>query len=145
MKALVQRVSQASVSVDGQLAGSIGMGLLVYLGIAAGDDPAKARKLAAKVAALRIFRDDQDKMNLSVRDVGSQVLAVSNFTLLADTSQGRRPSFVAAAPGPDAQPIYEAFVEALAAEGCKVATGVFGADMTIDSQAIGPVNVLVDM
>jgi D-tyrosyl-tRNA(Tyr) deacylase len=125
--------------------GSIGSGLLVYLGVAPADTHAEAQRLAQKVAGLRIFRDEQDKMNLSVLDVGGAVLAISNFTLLADASRGRRPSFVAAA-GPDlAQPLYEAFMDDLRKAGCRVEAGRFGATMEIDAVAAGPVNVLIDM
>lgn len=144
MKALLQRVSQAQVEVAGQVVGRIGRGLLVYVGVAPLDDAASAEKLAHKVAHLRIFEDDQGKLNRSVLEVGGQVLAISNFTLLADTRKGRRPSFDTAAGGPAAEPLYEAFVAALANAGCTVARGVFGADMAITSTAAGPINVLVD-
>lgn len=145
MRAVVQRVSWAEVSVGNDIVGRIGHGLLVYLGVAAADTPAEARRLAEKVAHLRIFPDEKDKLNLSVRDVEGAVLVVPNFTLLADTRKGRRPAFAAAAPGPQAGPLTDAFVAALREAGCAVQRGVFGAHMYIRSQADGPVNVLVEM
>ncbi len=145
MRALLQRVTQAAVEVDGQVTGQIGAGLLVYTGVARDDTPAEARKLAAKVANLRIFEDDADKLNLSVQDVGGAVLAISNFTLQADTRKGRRPAFVNAAGGEQALPLHEAFTAALRDEGVRVAEGVFGAHMVIRSIADGPVNVVVEV
>ena len=144
MRALLQRVAEARVTVAGEVVGQIGAGLLVYVGVAPDDTPAAARWLARKVANLRIFADEQDKLNRNVRDARGSVLVVSNFTLLADARRGRRPSFVSAAGGDAAEPLTRAFVDALRGEGLEVATGVFGAMMSIDSQAAGPVNVLVD-
>jgi len=144
MRGLVQRVAWAEVEVEGRVVGRIENGLLVYVGVAAGDTPQQARWLAEKIAHLRVFKDDQDKLNRSVRDAGGNVLAVSNFTLLADARKGRRPAFSAAAGHEQAGPIHEAFLEALRAQGLRVETGVFGARMAIRSQADGPVNVVID-
>ncbi|MGB2819376.1 MAG: D-aminoacyl-tRNA deacylase [Phycisphaerae bacterium] len=145
MRALVQRVDWAEVEVDGCVVGRIEQGLLVYLGVAVADTVADARRLAEKVAHLRVFEDADDKLNLSCRDARGGVLAVSNFTLLADTRKGRRPAFVGAAPAEEAERLYEAFAEALEAQGCQVARGVFGARMAVRSSAAGPVNVLIDV
>jgi D-tyrosyl-tRNA(Tyr) deacylase len=145
MRALVQRVSGASVQADGVRTGAIGLGLLVYVVVGVEDRPQDAVSLARKVAGLRIFPDEQGKMNLSVREVGSEVLVVSNFTLAADASKGRRPSFDSAAGREHAKPLYDQFVQAMTAEGCKVSCGVFVAEMVIDSQAAGPVNLVIDM
>ena len=140
MRALVQRVHWAEVEVAGRITGRIENGLLVYLGVAGGDSEADADRLAEKVAHLRIFTDDNDKLNLSCQDVRGGILAVSNFTLLADTRKGRRPAFVAAAAPEEAERLYDRFAAALAAEGCRVARGVFRAKMTVRSAAAGPVN-----
>lgn len=145
MRALLQRVHRAEVEAAGEVTGRIGPGLLVYVGVAASDGPDEARRLAEKVARLRIFEDDRGKLNHSVQDVAGAVLAISNFTLLADARKGRRPSFAAAAAAPRAEPLHEAFVGALRGEGCCVECGVFGAEMTIRSDADGPVNVIVEM
>ncbi len=145
MRALVQRVHWAEVEVNGQIVGRIGNGLLVYVGVAVGDGVPDARKLAEKVAHLRVFEDDNDKLNRSVRDIRGGVLAVSNFTLMADTRKGRRPAFVAAAAPEEAERLYEGFADALATRGCSVARGVFRARMTVRSAAAGPVNVLVEV
>jgi len=141
---LIQRVSEARVEVDGRVVGRIGRGLLVYVGVAATDTLAEAKWLAGKVANLRIFRDDEGRLNLSVQDVRGDVLAVSNFTLLADARKGRRPAFVAAAGADDARPLDDAFAEALAAAGLKVERGQFQAMMAVHSIADGPVNVIID-
>lgn len=144
MRALVQRVAWAEVEVDGRSVGRIGEGLLVYVAVGAEDTPEDADWLAEKVANLRIFEDAQGKLNVSVQDARGGVLAVSNFTLLADARKGRRPAFVAAAGFEEARPIHEAFVEGLRRRGVAVETGVFGAKMAIRSQAAGPVNVIID-
>ena len=144
MRALVQRVAEAAVEVDGRTVGRIGEGLLVYVGVAVGDTARQAEWLAEKVAHLRIFRDEQEKLNRSVLDVGGEVLAVSNFTLLADARKGRRPAFVAAAGYEQARPVDEAFVAALRALGVSVATGSFGAKMAVVSEGDGPVNIIID-
>jgi len=143
MLVLVQRVLWAQVETAGAVVGRIERGLLVYAAIAVGDTVADARRLADKIVGLRIFDDQQGKLNLSVQDIRGGVLAISNFTLLADARKGRRPSFEAAAQGEVAQPVHEVFVSALKCAGCNVAAGVFGAEMTIQSAADGPVNVLV--
>ena len=145
MRVLVQRVDWAEVLVAGQVAGQIDRGLLVYVGVAAGDTEADAARLAEKVAQLRVFEDDGGKMNLSCQDVRGGVLAVSNFTLMADTRKGRRPAFTAAAAPERAVQLYEAFLAALAGQSVQVQRGVFRANMTIRSAAAGPVNVLIDV
>ncbi len=144
MRALVQRVAWAEVEADGQVAGRIEEGLLVYVGIGAGDSAGDADWLAEKVAGLRIFEDEADKLNRSVRDVRGGVMVVSNFTLLADARKGRRPAFAAAAPAEQARPLHEAFLDALDKQGVRVETGLFGAKMAVRSQAAGPVNVIID-
>ncbi len=144
MRALVQRVAWAEVEADGQVAGRIEDGLLVYVGVGAGDSAGDADWLAEKIAGLRIFEDEADKLNRSVRDVRGGVMVVSNFTLLADASKGRRPAFVAAAPAEQARPLHEAFLDALDRQGIRVETGLFGAKMAVRSQAAGPVNVIID-
>ena len=141
----MQRVARAEVEVGSACVGHIGRGLLVYLGVSVDDDAQDARRLADKVAGLRIFEDPAEKMNLSVRDVGGGVLAVPNFTLMADARKGRRPAFVAAARPEQAEPLYEAFVDALRDLGCEVAVGKFCAHMNIRSDADGPVNIILEM
>ena len=145
MKAVVQRVLSAAVEVDGQVVGSIGRGLLVYVGVAVGDQAQAAAKLAVKVAGLRIFEDGEGKLNLSLQDVQGGVLAIPNFTLLADARKGRRPAFVDAAGGDLARPLFDAFVQALRAANVPVAQGRFGASMKVTSEAIGPINILLDL
>jgi len=145
MKAVIQRVSRASVTVAGEVVGRIDHGLLVLVGVAHGDTDETARALAGKIARLRIFGDDAGKMNLSVKDVGGGVLAVSQFTLLADTRKGNRPSFIGAAPPEEAQRLYEVFSGALAAEGLPVEKGVFGAMMDVDLVNDGPVTIVMEM
>lgn len=145
MRAIIQRVLRGDVQVDGQTVGRVGRGLLVYVGVAVTDTKADAEQMAEKIAALRIFDDKDGKLNLSVRDARGGVLAVPNFTLLADARKGRRPAFVDAA-GPDAaKALFEAFVAALLACECTVATGPFGASMVIHSAADGPVNIVLDL
>ena len=144
MRAVVQRVSQASVEVDGSTVGAIGPGLMVLLGISQDDGPKQAAWLAGKIAGLRIFPDAQDKLNLSVSDTGGQVLVVSQFTLWGDCAKGRRPSFVRAAGGETAEPLYLAFVDELKKLGLTVATGAFGAMMEVGLVNSGPVTLLVD-
>ncbi len=138
MRAVVTRVSRASVRVDGTLVAEIGEGLLVLLGVAAGDDEAACDRLAAKVGALRVFADAEGRMNEPLGQ--RQVLCVSQFTLYADTRRGNRPSFVAAAPGELAQPLYERFCETLHAQ-----HGVFGAHMEVESVNDGPVTLLLEL
>ena len=144
MKAVIQRVHSAEVSTDGEVAGRIDAGLLVYVGVIDSDGPDDADKLADKVAGIRIFEDDEGKLNRGVRDIRGGVLAIPNFTLAADTRKGRRPSFVEAARPESAKRLYDTFVAALRHRECTVASGAFGATMTIRSAAAGPVNVIVD-
>jgi D-tyrosyl-tRNA(Tyr) deacylase len=143
VKAVVQRVSKARVTVRGEAVGEIGPGLCVLLGVARGDGAAEAQRLAEKVARLRIFEDDEGRFNRSLLDVGGEALIVSQFTLLADTAKGDRPSFGEAAPPEQAEPLYEAFCEALRAQGLRVATGVFGARMAVELVNDGPVTIVV--
>lgn len=145
MRAVLQRVRRAEVAVDGAVVGRIGPGLLVYVGVGVGDQAEHARRLADKIAGLRIFKDDGDKLNLSVRDVSGGVLAIPNFTLMADARKGRRPTLTPAAPPEVARSLYDEFVGALAGLGAQVATGTFGAHMLITSEADGPVNIVLDM
>jgi D-aminoacyl-tRNA deacylase len=144
MRAVVQRVARAQVQVEGKTVGAIGRGLLVYLGVAAGDNETDARSMAEKIAGLRIFPDDADKMNLSVVDVGGAVLAVSQFTLMGDCRKGRRPGFDAAAEPARANELYELFCTALAAGDIKVERGKFRANMQVESTNDGPVTMLLD-
>ena len=144
MRALVQRIRWAEAEADGRVVARIGPGLLVYLGIAHTDEQADAEWLAEKIANLRIFEDDDGKLNISVRDARGGVLAVSNFTLMGDASKGRRPAFTAAAPGQAAEPLYQAFLAASAQADCQVDGGAFGAKMVIRSAADGPVNLVID-
>lgn len=144
MRACIQRVNRAEVSVDGQTCGQIGRGMLVLLGVATTDTETEARGLAQKVAGLRIFDDEQGKMNLALADVGGDMLVVSQFTLLGDCRRGRRPDFLAAA-GPElAERLYEAFVAAVAKLGIRVATGRFRAHMQVELVNDGPVTLLLD-
>lgn len=145
MKAVIQRVSEASVTVEGAVVGSIGKGFLVLLGVMDGDTEADADVLAGKVARLRVFTDENDKMNLSVTDVGGAVLCVSQFTLCADVKKGNRPSFTPSAPPEEAERLYEYFTRRLLAEGVSsVERGVFGADMKVRLLNDGPVTILFD-
>ncbi len=145
MKAVIQRVSSASVTIDGVVRNSIGQGLLVLLGIAADDTPEDGRWLAEKIAALRIFSDDAGQMNLSVRAIGGGVLVISQFTLLAGTRKGTRPSFNAAARPPAALPLYEHFLSQMeAALARPVASGKFGAMMQVALVNDGPVTIVID-
>lgn len=144
MRAVVQRVSSASVTVDGRTTGGIGRGLLVFVGIAPEDGEAEVRWIADKIANLRIFEDDAGKMNRSLLEIDGEVQIVSQFTLYGDARKGRRPSFVRAAQGADAEGIYEAAVAALRGLGITVATGEFGARMDVALTNIGPVTILLD-
>jgi D-tyrosyl-tRNA(Tyr) deacylase len=139
VRALVQRVGNASVTVDDKEVARIGPGLLVLLGVRRGDGEAEADRIASKLLALRVFEDDAGKMNLSVRDVGGEILCVSQFTLYGDTRKGNRPSFVDAAPPGEAEPLYERVRQALGAQG-----GVFGARMAVSLTNDGPVTVLLE-
>jgi D-aminoacyl-tRNA deacylase len=144
MRAVVQRVRSSRVVVDGKVVGEIGRGLLVLLGIRTGDTIDQARWLADKVVGLRILEDEQGKMNVSVADAGGSVLVVSQFTLYGDCSKGRRPSFIDAARPEVAEPLYEAFANAIRMEGVPVATGQFGAMMQVELVNDGPVTVILD-
>ena len=144
MRATVQRVSQASVTVEGQITGEIGQGLLVYVGVANDDDAADVQYLVDKIANLRIFVDDQGKMNRSVIDIAGGVLVISAFALQADARKGRRPSFDAAARPELANSLYEQLCDELAAAGLTVARGVFRAHMDVASINDGPITILLD-
>jgi D-aminoacyl-tRNA deacylase len=143
VRAVVQRVSEARVRVAGEVVGEIGAGLLVLLGVAHGDGPDDAGRLAGKIARLRIFADDEGRFNRSLLDVGGEALVVSQFTLLADTSRGNRPGFTDAAPPDEARPLVEAFCDELRLLGPSVATGRFGASMAVELVNDGPVTILL--
>ena len=144
MKSLIQRVSEASVVVDDDTIGHIGNGLLVLVCAMAGDTDQQAEFLARKVANLRIFEDEQGKMNRSIQDVGGAALVVSQFTLAADTSRGNRPGFSNAAPPEDGEPLYHRFCGLLSSHGVPVQTGKFGADMKVSLINDGPVTLTID-
>ena len=144
MKAVVQRVKDARVSVEGRVVGAIDTGLLVYLGVGKDDTEADAAWLAEKISGLRIFEDDDEKMNLSVLDVGGGVLSISQFTLLADARKGKRPSYGDAAPPDMAEALYERFKTLVAAIVPKTASGIFGASMEVAYVNMGPVTILLD-
>ena len=144
MRAVIQRVSKAGVSVEGETVSSISRGLLVLLGVATDDTEADARYLADKTAHLRIFEDNEGKMNLSVFDINGQVLVVSQFTLYGDCRKGRRPSFINAARPPKAEALYKVYVSALADAGLNARTGVFQAHMDVELNNDGPVTILLD-
>jgi D-tyrosyl-tRNA(Tyr) deacylase len=144
MRALVQRVTEAAVSVTGDVVGEIADGLCVLVGVTHSDDEAIAARLAAKVAQLRVFDDDQGTMNRSLLDTGYAALVISQFTLYGVTRRGRRPSWAAAAPGSVAEPLVRAFASRLADEGIRVETGVFGAEMRVRLVNDGPVTVLLE-
>ena len=145
MRVVLQRVKSASVTVGGERISAVGPGLLLLVGVALGDGDAEADWLAEKVAGLRIMGDEEGKMNLSVRDVGGEVLAVSQFTLLADTRKGKRPSFVRAAPPEEAEPLFDHFCERLRASGVgTVETGSFGAMMEVALVNDGPVTIVLE-
>ena len=144
MRAILQRVSHASVSVDSQVTGAIAQGLLVLLGVAKGDNAKDADYLVEKVTHLRIFQDPNGKMNLSVLDIGGEILVVSQFTLYGDCRKGRRPSFDQAAPPEEAKRLYEYFLAQAALTGLRIAAGVFQADMRVSLTNMGPVTLIVD-
>lgn len=144
MRGVVQRVSRAAVTVDGKVVGEVGHGLLVLVGVTHEDDTEDARALAGKIAGLRVFADDGGAMNLSVADVGGEVLVVSQFTLYGDARRGRRPSFGAAARPEQAEPLVTALVEAVRAEGVSVETGSFGALMAVELVNDGPVTLILE-
>ena len=144
MKALVQRVTGASVSVGGEVVGSIGRGLVVLVGVAGGDSDKDIQYLAQKMVNLRIFADEANKFNLSALDIKGELLLVSQFTLLADTRKGRRPSFTGAAPPPQAEELFRQLVEQVKASGLRVATGRFQQYMQLEIHNDGPVTIMLD-
>jgi D-tyrosyl-tRNA(Tyr) deacylase len=144
MRAVVQRVTRAQVAVNGEITGQIGLGLLVLLGVGQDDSEADATYLAEKIAGLRVFEDEQGKMNRSARDAGGSVLAVSQFTLYGDVRRGKRPSFDAAAPPEKARRLYEFFVEQIRAAGVRCETGRFQETMKVELVNEGPVTILLD-
>jgi D-aminoacyl-tRNA deacylase len=144
VRAVVQRVQAARVEVAGETVGAIGPGLCILLGVAAGDGEQEAARLAGRVARLRIFENDEGRFDRSVLDTGGAVLVVSQFTLIADTRKGNRPSFTAAAPPEQAEALYGSFCETLRAEGVEVATGRFGARMVVELANDGPVTLVLD-
>ncbi|MGN0499970.1 MAG: D-aminoacyl-tRNA deacylase [Ruminococcus sp.] len=145
MKAILQRVSFAEVKVDGNTVGKIDSGFLILLGIAEGDTQKEADALSAKISTLRVFTDENDKMNLSLADIDGEVLVISNFTLYADCSHGRRPSFIKAARPETAEPLYEYFCKRMSDNGVRrVEKGIFGADMKVSLLNDGPVTIDID-
>ncbi len=144
MRLVIQRVSHASVTVNGEIVAAIGLGYLVLVGVTHDDDDGKADWLARKVAGLRLFEDGRGLTNLSLAEVGGEVLAVSQFTLYANARKGRRPSFVAAAPPEVAEPLFERFVDILRQQGVPVQTGVFGAHMQVALVNDGPVTLILE-
>lgn len=145
MKAVIQRVTKAKVTVEGKVTGEIGKGFLVFLGVKKGDTKDEMKLLAKKISEIRIFTDENDKMNLSLSQVGGSVLAVSQFTLCADTSHGRRPSFFESAPPEQAEELYNDFVNELKLNAIEnVQTGIFGADMAVELLNDGPVTIIMD-
>ena len=144
MRAVVQRVTDADVSVENQVKGSLGRGFVVLLGVEEGDNETDADYIAEKVSGLRVFDDSEGKMNLSVTDIGGEILSVSQFTLLADARKGRRPSFIRAAQPEEANRLYEYFNEKVREKGVTVAEGVFRADMLVRINNDGPVTILLD-
>jgi D-tyrosyl-tRNA(Tyr) deacylase len=143
VRAILQRVSRAQVSVEGQVVGRCGPGLMILVCAMQGDTDDQPAKLAAKMAKMRIFKDDQGKMNLSVRDIGGSALVISQFTLAADL-RGNRPGFSTAAAPDEGKRLYQAFAAALAAEGVPTETGIFGADMAVELVNDGPVTIWID-
>lgn len=144
MRAVIQRVNQASVAVDNKIVGKIGQGLVVLLGVAHDDLEDDAAYLAHKICDMRIFEDTGGKMNLSLRDVAGEVLAISQFTLYANTRKGRRPSFIEAAPPEEANSLYEYFIQCIKRENIMVSAGVFGAMMLIRIDNYGPVTIILN-
>ena len=144
MRIVLQRVTGASVAIAGRMVGQIGRGFCILLGVAHADTMAEAEWLAEKVAGLRLFGDAEERMNLSLADVGGAVLVISQFTLYGDAAKGRRPSFVEAARPEHAVPLYEAFIAALRARGLTVATGEFGAQMLVEIRNDGPVTLILE-
>lgn len=145
MRALIQRVTSASVKVDEKIVGKIGKGFLIFLGVYEEDTEEKIEKLTKKIVNLRIFNDENDKMNLSIKEVKGEILLISQFTLCADTRKGNRPSFVSAKNPKDANVIYEKTIESIRSEGIIVEKGIFGADMKVELLNDGPVTILLDV
>jgi D-tyrosyl-tRNA(Tyr) deacylase len=144
MRAVVQRVSHSAVSVDGEVVGRIGRGLMILLGISRDDTEEHARWMAKKCAGLRVFEDDRGLMNLGLRDIGGEVLVVSQFTLYGDCEKGRRPSFTGAASGEKAEMLYQTFISAVREEGIRVETGRFQAKMIVEIANDGPVTLIIE-
>lgn len=144
MRAVVQRVSRASVKVDGKTLGEIGNGLLIFLGVGDGDEESDMKYIADKVIGLRIFSDENDKMNLSVTDIGGEILVISQFTLYGDCRKGRRPNFTSSMEPVAANKMYERFIEYVANTGIATKHGKFGADMKVELLNDGPVTLLLD-
>ena len=144
MRCVVQRVTEAAVRIDGELVGQAGKGFLLLIGVEVGDTAEDMDYIARKVPNLRIFEDENGKMNLSVKDEGGEILLISQFTLYGDCTHGNRPSFIAAARPETAQPLYEIVKEELIGYGIPVCTGVFGADMKIEQYNDGPVSILIE-
>lgn len=144
MRAVLQRVSEASVSTDGKIIGQIEKGLLVLLGVREGDTEKDAEVLAEKIVKLRIFSDENDKLNLSVTDVGGAILVVSNFTLMADYKKGNRPNYMASASPDTANKLYEYFTECVKSKNIQVQTGKFGAPMKVSLLGDGPITIVMD-
>ena len=144
VKALLQRVTGASVTIAGEEVGRIGPGLVVFVGVASGDEERDVNYLVQKITGLRIFNDEEGKFNISVQDIEGELLVVSQFTLLADTRKGRRPSFIEAAPPDEAEALFEQFVEQARATGLKVETGRFQQYMQVEIQNDGPVTIMLD-
>lgn len=144
MRAVVQRVKKSSVTVDNKITGEISKGLMVLIGVEDGDTEKDADYIADKITGLRIFEDDQGKMNLSVEDIGGEVLAVSQFTLLADARKGRRPSFTKAAAPEEANALYRKVIEKISSKSINVGEGIFQAEMLVEIHNDGPVTILLD-
>ena len=144
MRAVLQRVKHAKVTIDGRVSGEIGTGFLILLGVAPEDTPEEALYLAKKCVGLRVFEDENDKMKLALADVGGKILAVSQFTLYADCRKGKRPNFTRAAKGDQARELYEYFVDCCRGLGVETQTGEFGADMKVELLNDGPVTIMLD-
>lgn len=144
MRAVIQRVTEASVKVDGKITGEIGKGILIFLGVGEGDTEKDLKYIADKTIGLRIFTDENDKMNLSVQDIGGEILVVSQFTLYGDCRKGKRPSFSSSMEPVAAKRMYEEFIEYVSEQGIRTAHGIFGADMKVELLNDGPVTILLD-
>ena len=145
MRIVIQRVNHAGVNIAGKVVGEINKGLLLLVGLKDGDDSDVVKKAAAKIAKMRIFEDEDGKTNLAIKDVGGQILSVSQFTLLADTKKGNRPSFIKAMKPPKSQELWQDFNQELVKLGLTVETGEFGADMKVDLQNDGPFTIVLDL